>query len=62
MEWVRVSERMPKEEDRVLLYSPDWGPLTAIRIGYVYEGRWYDESDRVKNVTHWMPLPPPPEK
>jgi len=60
--WIPVSEKLPKDNQEVLIYAD----LIAKGVhstksrqwsadGYYYHGDWYD------TVTHWMPLPQPPE-
>lgn len=72
MEWINVKDRLPPYNKPVLVYRP----TLAIKV-YVatYEGfygddddEWYEHWDahgmnaRGKIVvTHWMPLPGPPE-
>ena len=66
-----VSERMPPQGDRVLLYD-DWdlewviGELTTLslddkRYQWTTEHDDYWHGYEFKRVTHWMPLPPKPE-
>ena len=61
--WIPVSEKLPKDNQEVLIYAD----LIAKGVhstksrqwsadGYYYHGDWYD------TVTHWMPLPLPPEE
>ena len=61
--WIPVSEKLPKDNQEVLIYAD----LIAKGVhstksrqwsadGYYYHGDWYD------TVTHWMPLPQPPEE
>ena len=59
MQWVRVKENLPKLKERVLLFdNGGFGVLTGRRgtAGWYLEG----ELDHNSNITHWMPLPPPP--
>ena len=51
-EWIPVSERLPPEETRVLAYDGD-----KVFESEYWNGNWEWCAD----VTHWMPLPEPPE-
>ena len=62
MEWISVKDRLPERLDVVIVqggiayYLPDeeaWMTITGER----WPGR-----PIVWNVTHWMPLPEPPEE
>ena len=57
-EWISVKDKLPEKNVRVLVYLETDRSYTKIDTdrldnrGFV---RWY------KDVTHWMPLPQPPE-
>lgn len=65
--WVSVKERLPEDDQIVIVFCPDWD---RSRVGYyckdndfqsgwiLLEGGKYGFADWP--VTHWMPLPPPP--
>ena len=56
-EWIPVSERLPDDDDLVLVYDSEG------THGYIYTLRVYREFfDKFKCVTHWMPLPAVPEQ
>ena len=56
--WIPVDERLPEEFTLVLTFSKDNDkPVTAILAA----GFWWSNVDWTLNVTHWMPLPEPPE-
>ena len=54
--WVSVEERLPEEDGFYLVYGP-----------FIYrDTKWYDRRNFSQyfwkhDVTHWMPLPEPPE-
>ena len=63
MNWINVKEYLP-EEYRVVLY---YSSCEAWFIGSLYSGQWHylstqEPIDRHFNITHWMPLPRPPEE
>lgn len=68
MEWISVKDRLPHDDDVVILFSHDYGLFT---LGFymsekrvMSQGFWrIDDSDTAQKldfVTHWMPLPQPP--
>ena len=66
--WIPVSERLPEEFTPVLTFSKDNDkPVTAIlAAGFWWSnvddaGFWWSNVDWALDVTHWMPLPQPPE-
>ena len=59
-EWIPCSERLPKDGELVLIAHVSGAVYIADRDGKYWEedsGEWYDGE----NVTHWMPLPEPPD-
>ena len=58
-EWISVKDRLPQNFSTVIGYEP------GSRIGEVnYENKKFEWADdeKVSFVTHWMPLPQPPEE
>ena len=57
-EWVSVEERLPKEKQRVIVRCERVGTS----VGWILWGNWMaDIGPDAGKVTHWMPLPEPPE-
>lgn len=63
--WISVKDRLPDGE--CIAYSTKWFEMI---IGYVYKYKatasdtGYEaesENEVLRDVTHWMPLPEPPE-
>jgi hypothetical protein len=56
-DWVLIKDRIPKENERVLLFN-------GFRIFDLSWMQWtnHDEEWLRKEFTHWMPLPPLPDK
>ena len=61
--WIRTEERLPGEELRensefIVMVR---GAANATTL--LFDGEaWVDENGDPYNVTHWQPLPEPPEK
>jgi hypothetical protein len=59
--WIAVSERLPEPNEPVLIYTEMLGRHVA---SVDEEGEWfcdYGGEWLFPDVTHWMPLPEPPE-
>lgn len=56
--WISVKERLPENEDDVLVYFED-GDITIA----FYDGDWTKDgfSKIMREVTHWQPLPQSPK-
>lgn len=65
-EWISVKDRLPEKGQDVLLLTDWFGGASFITIGYLGGTRWISyEIGRANvgiHVTHWMPLPEPPEE
>jgi hypothetical protein len=63
MEWIKVSDKLPEFSRTVLLY---WNEVICIGSceeygdGYQFTDGHID--DTYDYVTHWMPLPEPPQQ
>lgn len=59
-DWISVDERMPEDHRRVLFV----GSFVGVVVGtYVAGCAWSTDCSfeyHTNNITHWMPLPPPP--
>ena len=55
MDWISVKDRLPEEEKLAIVYRPHY--KQKIYIQAWWRGDQYDQS-----ITHWMPLPEPPEE
>lgn len=62
MEWISVNDSLPETGKRVLTYADNGAMFAAHLDGYWYvdTGEMY-YSTPLANITHWMPLPAPPE-
>ena len=76
-EWISVEDRLPPYDIEVLVYQPNWkGQLVTAAIFLAIDSSGHkfifnyklanynnliDPGDSRYSVTHWMPLPEPPE-
>ena len=63
--WIPVSERLPEDGSNVLAYYDN--KIEQRMFACVYEdGEWFYRmlytTTVFKYITHWMPLPEPPQK
>lgn len=72
MDWISVNGRLPEEGEPIFVY----GVLEHIPRPGIYKARYFSKINEYKRdvfwesewaydidkVTHWMPLPKPPEK
>lgn len=60
-EWISVEDRLPKGYDDVLIWARNYHGFWKIVIDYYLPDAQAFNRFREANVTHWMPLPEPPE-
>lgn len=67
--WIPVTERKPKTDDIVIVAIHDDSgdtPYDVTDVGFYLDvfplGIWVVENERCNYVTHWMPLPEPPNE
>lgn len=57
MNWISVEERLPSDDEYVLVHS-----INGTEIGLFFHSYFTDFNDNaIYDITHWMPLPEPPE-
>ena len=65
MEWISVKDRLPKDDEDVLVID-DTGRMAVSCYFFSSYGSWLwenrDDQVLLGEVTHWMPLPNPPEE
>lgn len=63
--WISCSERMPEETGDIIVVS-DGIVMSGIsysrRDGFYMATLEYDDDEPIDGVTHWMPLPEPPQE
>lgn len=56
-EWVSVEEGLPSPWEEVLVFSEPY-----VDVGYLLETGDFYSIRGFNNITHWMPLPAPPDR
>lgn len=60
-QWISVKDRLPDDNDRVIAFRPYEAEVSAYR--YCVKWGWSLKTSMSYNgITHWMPLPEPPEE
>ncbi len=68
-EWISVKDRLPKNEEYVLVYDKSDGDINIMEFNITDDKRrriqkWYFDDPygcpQHENLTYWMPLPEPP--
>ena len=58
-QWISVTDKLPKKFEPVIVCREDG----KVEQGYKDVGDWWKVyGTRTKKVTHWMPMPEPPEE
>ena len=59
---ISVEERLPENDAKYLVYMPDYRLHEVAE--YYGDGEWLavDFTNLTRHVSHWMPLPEPPEE
>ena len=57
-EWISVDDRLPEYGDKILVHL-DYGDIKGILLEEYSGTKFWSRA--FNNVTHWMPLPEPPE-
>ena len=58
-EWISVDDRVPDDHGMFLVCTSS-GFITI--NGYSIDDGWHWDVEKPSLVTHWMPLPEPPEE
>ena len=58
--WIPVSDRLPESAQRVIVCRKDGRSEQGVYLGV--NGWWKVYGTNTKSITHWMPMPAPPEE
>lgn len=71
-EWIKCSDRLPEDCVNVLIFCPLIKQMTAAYLAYsvdreplfycIIDFDEYDQNASIEDITHWMPLPNPPQE
>jgi len=62
-EWISVKERMPEPNKKIIAHSARCAHFWAIRKNRENNPwEFLDGNTCHEKITHWQPLPPPPEQ
>ena len=66
MKWINIKENIPKTDEYVLVYDKNLelvyeAKLLSSRFFYSSRVGYSNDIDKDCSITHWMPLPNPPE-
>ena len=58
--WIQTTDRLPESGQRVIVCRKDGRVEQGVYLGV--NGWWKVYGTNTKSVTHWMPMPAPPEE
>lgn len=58
--WIPITDRLPESGQRVIVCRKDGRVEQGVYLGV--NGWWKVYGTNTKSVTHWMPMPEPPEE
>jgi len=59
MKWIKCEDEMPGDPQEVITWG---GHEIPMQLGYSGGKFWEDDwNDEIVGITHWMPIPEPPE-
>jgi hypothetical protein len=67
MKWIKITDRLPESEGEILIYVNGYCTLGKYNISkkifQEFAPNMFETMEwlKLENVTHWMPLPNPPE-
>lgn len=64
-EWISVTERLPEDGGMYLVFNPKRAVAKVATVRYSLQSRRWcgvEALSYIEGITHWMPLPEPPER
>lgn len=60
--WIPVEERLPEDGKNVLIFVSTMSSWWHVEVDWRTGNSWHNNAETDWNkITHWMPLPEPPE-
>ena len=60
-DWISVKDRLPEPGEYILVYCPT-RKYAPVWLGWYWEDFFYLFEQDDDDVTHWMPMPKPPQE
>jgi hypothetical protein len=64
MNWIKVEDKLPEEGQEVIMTYNDLvltGEFLEGKFFYFWSSKYGMAQEEQEGITHWMPLPNPPE-
>ncbi len=61
--WISIKKMVPADGIKVLVLSSSYGHIYEAKLYRFKNGKikWQNYDTSIYDITHWMPLPEPPE-
>lgn len=60
--WIKVEDQLPQDFRKVIVWVYRYPHPCFMDVSTRQDGRWTSHNEGASTITHWMPLPAPPDK